>query len=83
MGNKNRKASQEILARLAINIKNLREARGYTQHDLARRSGLGPGYIGDVEREAVNITLANLEALADGLECSLEDLVRRPLDRSS
>jgi transcriptional regulator with XRE-family HTH domain len=79
MGNKNRKASQEALSRLATNLKKLREARGYTQHELARRSGLGQGYIGDVEREAVNITLANLEALADALECSLEDLVRRPL----
>ncbi len=82
MGNKNRKASQEVLSRLATNLKRLREARGLTQHELARRCGLGPGYIGDVEREAVNITIANLEALADGLECSLVDLVRRPSDRT-
>jgi transcriptional regulator with XRE-family HTH domain len=78
MSHKNRKPSPEVLSRLATNLKRLREARGYTQQDLARRCGLPNSYIGDVEQETVNITLANLEALAGGLECALEDLFRRP-----
>jgi transcriptional regulator with XRE-family HTH domain len=71
---RNRKASPESLWLLATNLKRLRDARGYTQHQLAHRCGLGQGYIGDIEREAVNVTLANLEALANGLDCSLYDL---------
>jgi transcriptional regulator with XRE-family HTH domain len=71
---KNRKASRAALANLAHNLKRLRKARGCTQQDLARRTGLGQGYIGDIERESVNATLANLEVLANGLDCSLIDL---------
>jgi transcriptional regulator with XRE-family HTH domain len=70
----NRKPSAASLRLLATNLKRLRDARGYTQHQLARSSGLGQGYIGDLEREAVNCTLAILDALANGLECALYDL---------
>jgi transcriptional regulator with XRE-family HTH domain len=82
MGNKNRKASPEIRWRLSTNLKRLREARGYTQQELARRSGLTKSYICNVEQDMVNISLANLEALANGLECSAEDLLRRPPNRA-
>lgn len=78
MGNKNRKASSEILWRLANNVKRLREARGYTQQELAHRCGLNKGYVSKIEQELMNISLANLEALANGLECTEEDLLRRP-----
>ena len=49
----------------------------YTQHELARLCGFVDSYVGDVEQETVNITLANLEALAMGLRCLEEDLLRR------
>jgi transcriptional regulator with XRE-family HTH domain len=73
-----RKASPEILWRLASNCLRLRKARGYTQHELARQCGFSKSYIGDVEQGTVNITLANLEALASGLDCSLYDLFMKP-----
>jgi transcriptional regulator with XRE-family HTH domain len=82
MGNK-RKASSEILWILATNLKRLRDARGYTQQELARRCEFPKSYIGDIEQETVNITLANLEALANGLGCLPEDLLRPPSARSS
>ena len=78
MGKKNRKASSENLWLLATNVKRLREARGYSQLELARRTGLTNGYISKVEQELKNVTLANLGALAIGLGCSLEDLFRPP-----
>ena len=74
MSPKNRKASQQSLAELAYNLKRLRKARGYTQADLARRSGLPSRYISNIEQELKNVTFANLEALANGLDCSLYDL---------
>jgi transcriptional regulator with XRE-family HTH domain len=41
---------------------------------LARRSGLPNRYISNIEQELKNVTLANLEALSLGLECSVVDL---------
>lgn len=71
----NRKASQHIRYRLAGNVVRLRRARGFTQMELAAECGMSPGYIGDVEQGTVNITLANLEALAAGLRCAEADLL--------
>jgi transcriptional regulator with XRE-family HTH domain len=70
-----RKPSAEILWRLSTNLRNLRKARGYTQHELSKVCGFAASYIGDVEQENVNITLANLEALAQGLMCLEADLL--------
>jgi len=70
----NRKPSAAILWRLATNRKRLRKARGYTQVQLAARTGLPHRYISNIEQEPKNIGLANLESLASGLECSEMDL---------
>jgi transcriptional regulator with XRE-family HTH domain len=72
-----RKASPEILARLANNLKLLRAVRGLTQEELAKLCRLNRSYIGNVEQALVNITLANLEALARGLDCSEAELLMR------
>jgi transcriptional regulator with XRE-family HTH domain len=73
----NRKASQDIRYRLADNSKRLRKARGYTQERLAKLCGFTKTYISNVEQGTVNISLANLEALTNGLDCTAEDLLRR------
>lgn len=78
MRNQNRKASREILWRLSTNVKSLRKARGYTQRELANRCGLSKTYVSNVEQGTVNISLANLEVLAIGLDCSEVDLLMRP-----
>ena len=75
---KNRKASSEILWRLSTNLKRLRRRRGYTQERLAKLCGFTKNYISNVEQATVNISLANLEALTKGLDCTAEDLLRRP-----
>jgi transcriptional regulator with XRE-family HTH domain len=75
----NRKASAEILWRLSENLKRLRKARGYTQERLGKRCGLTKNYISNVERGTVNISLANLEAIAIGLNCTAEDLLGKPI----
>jgi transcriptional regulator with XRE-family HTH domain len=74
-----RKPSTEICYRLADNLRRYRHYRGYTQHQLARQCGFSNSYIGDVEQGIVNITLANLEALAMGLRCGEDELLRRQL----
>ena len=75
----NRKPSTQICYRLADNLRRYRHYRGYTQHALAKVCGISPSYIGDVEQGNVNITLANLEALATGLRCGEDELLRRQL----
>jgi transcriptional regulator with XRE-family HTH domain len=73
----NRMASREIRYRMSNNLKRLRTARGYTQKDLGARCGLHKNYISNLEQATVNISLANLEAIATGLECWEEELLRR------
>jgi transcriptional regulator with XRE-family HTH domain len=77
MAKRKRKASPEIRGRLANNIKELRARRRYTQQELAKLSRLTKNYISNVEQALVNITLANLEAIAGGLACTEEELLRR------
>ena len=72
----NRKASAEILAILSFNVKRLREARGLTQEALARICGYHRTYISSIEQGTRNVSLANLDVLAAGLNCKLEDLFR-------
>jgi transcriptional regulator with XRE-family HTH domain len=73
----NRKPSWRLCCRLADNLRKYRILRGYTQKDLAARCGFHKNYVSNVEQARVNITLANLEALAGGLECGEEELLMR------
>ena len=81
MTNNNRKASSEILWRLATNLRRLRKERGYTQERLAKLCGFTKNYISNVEQATVNISLANLEALTRGLNCSMDELLSQPRNR--
>ncbi len=74
----NRKPSTDILCRIGTNVRRLRKARGYSQQQLGGRCGLTKGYVSQVEQERLNVGIANLEALAMGLDCSIEDLTMRP-----
>jgi transcriptional regulator with XRE-family HTH domain len=53
---------------LARNLKRLRLERGFTQEELADRSGLNRNYVGMIEREENAATVDTLEALAEALE---------------
>jgi transcriptional regulator with XRE-family HTH domain len=72
------RAKEKNAYELALTLKRLREARGYTQRVLGKLCGLSKTYISNCEQEIVNISLANLEALAAGLDCAEEDLLWRP-----
>lgn len=66
-----------MLWRLAENVKRMRKARGWSQKKLQHGCGFPQGYISKMEQELLNVSLANLERLANGLNCSLYDLLRR------
>lgn len=60
----------------ASHVRELRAQLGYSQEELAHRSGLHRTYIGAVERSERNITLLNAQRIADALGVTLSDCVK-------
>lgn len=62
-------------ADLARNVVRLRAERGWSQEDLAREAEMHRTFITQVERQRRNITLDNLEKLANTLGVPLSELL--------
>jgi len=58
-------------------IRELREARGWSQEQLAGQASLNRSYMGEIERATAMPTLATAEKLAHALEVSLSTLISR------
>ena len=63
---------------LAANVKQLRNARGFTQQQMARLSGLPRATWSNLESGSANPTLAVLHRVAGALQISLEELLAPP-----
>ena len=61
---------------VAINLRRLRHAKGWTQEDLADRVGLSVRYLGQVERGQASMTVTVLGRLADALSVDASKLVK-------
>lgn len=64
------------LARLGDNVRRRRLSLGFSQENLADRSGLHRTYIGGVERGERNISLLNLLRLAKALGAPVTELLQ-------
>ena len=65
----------EICKRFGCRVRDLRVAQGMSQEALAQKSGLHRTYIGGVERGERNISLVNIEKIAQALNLTLVDIV--------
>lgn len=59
----------------ARNLRDCRRCKGLSQEKLAELSGLHRTYVGSVERGERNISLDNMERLANALGVNLADLL--------
>jgi len=58
------KVEQQVLNEFGRRVRDARDARGWTQEELAEEAGLDRTYIGGVERGERNIALLNVNKLA-------------------
>src|SRR5437773_6068488 len=68
----------ELPGRLARNIKTLREARGLTQEQMSRVSGIPRATWGHLESGSANPTLSVLHRVALALQVPIEELTSTP-----
>lgn len=67
--------SEQILRDFGARVKALRQARNWTQEELARRADLHRTYIGSVERSERNVSLLNIARIAKALGVSVTALL--------
>ena len=62
-------------------LKRHRRAAGMTQEDLADKARIHRTYLSDVERGTRNVSLINIERLAEALSLSMAELLSRATSR--
>lgn len=65
----------DVRSRLAVNMKALRKARGWSQEVLAGEAGLDRTYVSGIERKVKNPTITVVERIAVALGCPLGTLL--------
>lgn len=63
-------------------MRRMRHSKGWSQEDLAEEAGLHRTYVGAVERAERNVSIDNIERIANALGTSLSDLLERPVAKS-
>ena len=67
-------SNSEILIKFGNRVRGLRKLKNLSQEELAFRADVHRTYIGMIERAEKNITLLNIEKIANALEVSINDL---------
>ena len=73
-----RETEPDVTFLLGRNVRQLREARGLTQAQLARLAGVPRATWANLESGAANPTLAVLHRVASALQVSIEELISAP-----
>ena len=64
----------------ASRLRQIRQAKDLSQEELADRAGLHRTYVGSVERGERNISIDNMECLANALEIDIIELLKEKLE---
>ena len=65
----------DIVKKLGQNLKEIRLNKGLSQGKLAKKLGVDPSYISQIERGLGNMSLKKIERLAKALEVTIEQLI--------
>ncbi|THF53455.1 helix-turn-helix transcriptional regulator [Flavobacterium supellecticarium] len=65
----------QILLKFGENVRKLRISKGISQEQLAHLADVHRTYIGMIERAEKNITLINIEKIANALETDIKNLL--------
>ncbi|MFK0521966.1 MULTISPECIES: helix-turn-helix domain-containing protein [Paenibacillus] len=66
--------NEPVLRLVGQRVRELRKKQGYSQEELGEMAGFHFSYIGGVERAEKNITLLNLQKIADALKVNVHEL---------
>ncbi len=69
-----KRANGDIRERFGFAVKDRREALGLTQEEFAERAGIHRTYLSDIERGTRNVSLVNIERVAQGLSMEISEL---------
>ncbi len=69
-----KRAKADIRERFGFAVKDRREAAGLTQEEFAERAGIHRTYLSDIERGTRNVSLVNIERVAQGLSMEISEL---------
>ena len=69
-------SKHNILIIFGENVRKYRRILNISQEELAHRADLHRTYIGMIERAEKNITLINMERIANALQVKIEDLLK-------
>ena len=65
---------KDILINFGVKVRFYRKSKGLSQEELSFKADLHRTYIGMIERAEKNITLTNIEKIANALEIDIKDL---------
>ncbi len=68
--------NKDILTKFGTKLQSLRKGKNLSQEELAHLCGLHRTYIGMIERAEKNITLKNIEKIANALEVDISQLLK-------
>jgi transcriptional regulator with XRE-family HTH domain len=69
-----KRAKPDIRERFGSAVRDRREALGLTQEEFADRAGIHRTYISDIERGTRNLSLVNIERVAEALALKPSEL---------
>jgi transcriptional regulator with XRE-family HTH domain len=74
VGGMRKKHKKRLVGALATNVKRLRHAKGWTQHDLADEANIRQALVSEIEKGVANPTVGTIAKLAAALEVKPVDL---------